>query len=226
MAMTRRNTSRRKLRARRTRKRSYNIARPRYNGGRVLRVTKKFWYFSWTLSVATTNDFWRYWAVGTANIPEINSMRDLFESYKINWIEYEMRPRYDNFAGNDTTDTTLPGVTNQGGCDVHICVDPKNTVTPTGTYNSTTLNNFLCSGRVKTYKGHQPIKFRIKYPCVRDDINGVATQKAVRATWYDMSSQPSHYGAHVFISDVNQTGTFGQSYDVFCTINISLKGQR
>lgn len=226
MAMKRKFTGRRRA-ARSAKRRRFNMTgRRRFGGSRVLRVTKKFWYFNWTPSVATTDNFWKFLAVGTANIPEINSMRDLFESYRINWIEYELRPRYDSFAGNDTTDTTAPGVTNQAGCDVHVILDPKNTQVPTGAYNTTTLNNFLCSGKVRTYRGHLPIKFRIKYPCVRDDLNGVAASKAVRANWYDMSSQPAHYGAHVFLADINMTGSFGQSYDVFCTVNVSLKGQR
>lgn len=212
------------------RKRTMNISRPRpvYKRQHRLNVTKTFHGFNWTPSTTTTGDFWKYITVGINNLPELSSYQAVFETYRINSIKYTLRPRYDSFAGNDTTDTTLPGVTNQGGNDVHVIIDPKSQLTPTGAYSTSTLNNFLSNGKVRTYRGMKPISFTVKYPCIADDVNGVAGAKVIRAGFMDLNSATAvqHRGAHVYINDINHTGVFGQSYDVFLTLNVTFQGMR
>ena len=83
---------------------------------------------------ATTNtiDFYRYYTFTVNQIPNWSEYQALFDEYKVNWFKYTFRPRYDSFAGNDTTDTTLPGVTNQSTTYLHTLVDPKTYITPSG----------------------------------------------------------------------------------------------
>lgn len=227
--MTRRNTARRKLRARRTlKKRSYNISRPmrRAHGGSSMTVSKTFYLQNWSPNTSTTAGYWRYFSSDINQLPEVSMYSSVFDTYRINSIKYTLRPRYDGFGGENTTDTTLPGVTNQGQDWVHVIIDPKSYTTPSGTYSSTTLNSFLQSGKVRTYRGTRPISWTVKYPCLRDDQNGVTNAKAIRAGFLDCSFAPQHYGTHVFIQDVNMTGTFGNSYDLFVTMNVTFKGQK
>lgn len=213
-AARRRAAKRRSLRKR-------NTSQPTMN------VTRTWWSQNWVPTVTTTGDFWKYLSLSISSIPNVTEYTNLFDAYKVNSLTFTLRPRYDNFAGNDTTDTTLPGVTNQGGNQVHVIIDPKSPVTPGGTYNSTNLNAFLENGKVRTYRGQNPVKIHIKYPCLADDVNG-STNSIFKRCPYILCAQPNAVirGAHVFIQDVNFTGVFGQSYDLFVTTNITFKGMR
>lgn len=228
MALKRR-YSRKSRRPTKTRRR-FNISRPvrytRPHGGSMMRVTKTWYAGNWSPNTTTVAGFWQYFTASLAQMPEVSMFSSVFESYRINWIKWTLRPRYTGFDGANTTDTTLPGVTNQGSCDLHVIIDPKSITTPSGTYSSTTLNSFLQSGRVRSYSGTKPINILVKYPCVLDDVNGVTQSKAVRSSYYDCSTTLAHRGAHLFISDVNLTGTFGQSFDIFTTMNVTFKGQK
>lgn len=194
-----------------------------------LRTTRTFWVQNWTPGVAATNDFWRYFAVTLGDMPNFNDYANIYDSYKINRFTVTLRPRYDGFNGENTTDTTLPGVTNQGATRVHVVIDPKRRSNdgPTGAYTSATLNLFFERGKCKTYTGNKAIKVMCKYPCILDDMNGNANSKAIRAPWCQTNiTNIAHQGIHVFLQDINLTGTFGQSFDVFYTFDISFKGQR
>lgn len=193
-----------------------------------LRVRRTFWNFNWVPGTAATSDFWRYITFSANLIPNISEYTNLFDTYRVNSFTVTLRPRYDSFAGNDTTDTTLPGVTNQGGNHVHVIIDPSSPIsTPSGTYVFGTLNSFLENGKVRTYDGTKTISIKVKYPCFVDDINNTAASDYKRSTWITTNNTGvSHRGVHMFIQDVNFTGAFGQSYDVFYTVDISFKGSR
>lgn len=228
MAITKPNYRRRKPRARRSYKRSYNITRSmKYKVAmRPVTVVRTSYAGSWTPATTTTSDFWKYLSFDIGLFPDIANYRAIFDQVRVNWIKLVMRPRYTNFSGNNTTDTTLPGVTNQGGNEVHVVIDPKSLVTPSGTYTSATLNNFLAQGNVKSYRGTRNIPIMIKYPCISDDINATTNVKRIRAPWHDISRTLSHFGAHVYVTDVNLTGNFGQAYDWFVTMSLSFKGSQ
>lgn len=224
MKYSRKRTYRRKRLSRK--RRTMNISRPRMSRTPSFNVTRTFWHFNWAPNTATTGGFWQYQQINLGNVPNVSEYVSVFDTYRVNSIKYTFRPRYDSFAGNDTTDTTLPGVTNQGGSDVHVIVDPKSTTNPSGTYTTANLNAFLENGKVRTYSGNKPFSFLIKYPCVLDDINGVAATNLRKAPFLSTKNTTiNHRGAHVFISDVNLTGNFGNSWDVFVTLNMTFKGQ-
>lgn len=207
-------------------RRTMNISRPRMSRVPSFNVTRTFWHFNWAPNTATTGGFWQYQAITLNNVPNVSEYVSVFDTYRINSIKYTFRPRYDSFAGNDTTDTTLPGVTNQGGSDVHVIVDPKSTVNPSGTYTTANLNAFLENGKVRTYSGNKPFSFLIKYPCIQTDVNGTSSAQLQRAPYLSTKTGTiAHRGAHTFISDVNLTGNFGNSWDVFVTLNMTFKGQ-
>lgn len=159
-------------------------------------------------------------------MPNFGELASLFDQYRVYALKYTFRPRYDGFQGQDTTDTTLPGVTNQGKTYIHVVNDPKSTISPSGVYNSTTLNSFFEQGRVKSYNGNRPFSVYFK-PSVADDADGVNIAKYVRAPWLNVGvTGIIHRGFHSFAQDINLTGVFGQSWDIFVTPYMMFKNMR
>lgn len=199
---------------------------PRYFRPRVPMLTtqRTWWLENWTPNTVSTNGFWRFYSTTLNAVPNNTEFTNLFDQYKIAALKFVFRPRYDNFSGNDTTDTTIPGVTNQAGTLLHVVNDPWSTVIPTGTYQSGTLNSFFEQGnRVKTYNGNKAVSVYFK-PTVR---NMVASSSAnpVRGRWLQ-DSGIQHYGFHIFAQDVNLTGVFGQSWDVYVTAYMMFKNMK
>lgn len=213
-----------------TRKRSRAMVPRRMKVPRTLNdrgtvfIKRKWWVANWVPGTTTTNDFFRNFSLTLSNLTNFAEFQNLFEWYKITSWVIELLPRYDGFNGNDTTDTTLPGITNQGATRVHVNIDPLDNGTPSGIYNSATLNTFLESGSTKTYSGNRPIRIYIKGPAATDTIGGT-TGARVRSRWILTSAAAvSHWGAKVFLQDINLTGTFGQSFDIFYTAYVKFKG--
>jgi len=97
------------------------------SNGTVL-IKRTAWQSNWTLGTATTNDFWRYQTFNLQQIPSYTELTNLWDRYRIAGVKVTFRPRFTEFAGNDTVDTTLPGITNQSGAYVHIIADPYSVV--------------------------------------------------------------------------------------------------
>lgn len=229
MVLKRKNPSR----ARPARPRKYRrVMRmiPRKVAPGALQVTRTWWSGNWSPNNVSTSDFWRYITVNLGACPNVAEYTALFDSYKILSVTFILRPRYDGFNGDNTTDTTLPGVTNQGATRVHVLIDPKSTVSPSGTYTSSTLNTFLEQGsKVRTYSGNRPVTIPVRYPVFIDDINGTAasTYKSTKTTWFSTANTGiTIRGAHIFMQDVNLTGVFGQSFDIFTTMNMAFRNPK
>jgi len=100
-------------------------------------------------------------------------------------------------------------------------------MTPSGTYTSANMNTFLENGKVRTYTGVRPFSFTIKYPTVVNDFNNTANSMFQRSPFLPTTNTGvTNQGAHVFIADVNLTGLFTQSYDVFVTAYCTFKGMK
>lgn len=209
----------RTYRKKRTYKRKMRIPRRLPKDGTVL-IKRTAWQFNWTLGTATTTDFWKYQGFNLQQLPSWAEITNLWDRYRIAGVKVTFRPRYDSFAGNDTTDTTTPGITNLQGSYVHIINDPYSAVTPSGTYNTTTLNSFLEQGNVRSYQGTRPFSFYVK-PTVDVTLNGVAQARRAKAPFVNTTQANfAHYGYHAFQQDINMTGASGQSFDIFYTFYI------
>ena len=184
------------------------------------------WQENWTPSTAATVNFFKQFTFTSSGMTDYAAFSSLYDYYKINAIKMVLRPRYDNFAGNDTTDTTAPGITNQGTTMVHVLRDMYGSYSAVGAYSSTTLNNFLENGRVRTYQGIKPITLYFQ-PTVDFYTNTSAIDKKIKPMWFPTAdSSVLHYGPHIFLQDVNLTGTFNQSFDIFVTYYMSFKGMK
>lgn len=195
----------------------------------LVNVERTWWSANWTPNTTTVAGFWRYITVNLAACPNVSEYTNLFEQYKINKITFTLRPRYDGFSGNDTVDTVLPNVTNQGATRVHTVIDPRSNTVPGGTYTSANLNTFLENGKVKTYTGNSAIVIPIRFPAYTNDVNNTAGAEnpLCRGRWFSTAATSIEFrGVHIFIQDINLTGVFGQSFDIFTTMSMSFKGPR
>lgn len=183
---------------------------------------RKTWVGNWQPSTASTVDFWKYYSFSLNAMTAYQDVTNMFDEYRIAGLKVEFHPRFNGFAGNDTTDVTLPGITNQSGTKLHILVDPSSTLTPSGTYTSSTLNLLLENGNVRTYSGNRVVSVYYK-PKVFNTVSGLAANM-IRSPWIrtDQVALP-HYGFHAFSQDNNFSGTFGQSWDVFVTYYVQCR---
>lgn len=216
---------RRKPYTRRVYSRPYRV---RGNNDAFFSVQRTFYVGNWAPNTATTNGFWRLFAPALTDLPSIGEYQALWDSYRIKAIKVTFRPRFDNFSGNDTTDTTAPGVTNQSGTRAFVIVDPNTVTGPTGTYTSATYNTFAENGSlIKCYEGTKPFSVYWK-PSVDRTLGNVATGGRMLAPWLQLGAGSSvlHYGFHIFMQDNNFAGTFGNSYDIFYTFYMQFKSSK
>lgn len=205
------------------RQRVPRLVRPRVP---MMAYSRTFWFQNWLPSTVSTNDFWRYYTFKLSDVPNFPEFQSLFDQYRVNAVKWTFRPRYDGFNGNDTTDTTLPGITNQGKTMMHVCNDPKSIIVPVGVYNSTTLNNFFEQGKVYSRNGNRSFSVYCR-TVVPDDADGINVARYIRAPWLNTSTRDiTHRGFHIFAQDVNLTGVFGQAFDVYVTPYIMFKNIR
>lgn len=212
---------------RRTRARYGRVARPVSLRGQVANIKRTFYMQNWNPNTASVDGYWKYFTFRLSDLPNYTELLALWDQFKISAIKVTFRPRYDNFAGNDTVDTTLPGVTAQGLTMAHVINDTGSQLVPSGAYNTSTLNSFLEQGTVRSYQGTKPFSVYFK-PTVYMTVSASATSRLIRAP-YIMTQDgwnTSHRGFHMFLQDVNLTGTFNQSFDMFVTYYLRLKGLR
>lgn len=212
-------------RGRSKRQRTMNISVPRrIRGVPATSFKRTFWSTNFSPTTASTAGFWQYFTTSFSSLPDATAYLEIFDQYKINGVKYTFRPRYDGFNGENTTDTTLPGVTNQAGCYVYTISDPASTLTPTGTYTSATLNTFLEQGNVKMRPGNKT--FSVYFKPQIDNTMPLATARS-SPKWLPLTQRTVvHNGFHCFFADVNLTGVFAQSWDIFITLYFQCKGRR
>lgn len=189
---------------------------------------KRFWLEQWVPSTAAVNGYWRYYAFTINQLPDFAGYNAMFDTFKINAIKVEFHPRFDSFAGNDTTDTVAPGITNQQGTRLSLLVDSKSSLTPVGAYGSNTYNDFLQQGTPRTSMGIRTATVYFK-PQVSETA-GVGVNGALRrrAPWMQLDAGQSvaHAGFHAFAWDPNFNGSFGNAFDVMVTYYVSFRGMR
>lgn len=201
------------------------VPRPVPNGGtNILKICRTTYLENWTPNTTTTAGFFRYYQFTPNLIGNWQDYFNLFDQYKICALKFTFRPRYDSFAGNDTTDTTLPGITAQGLTSAHIINDPYSTLSPSGTYTFLNFNAFLEQGKVKSYTGTKP--FSVYFKPTINLTTEAGNNMRRRASWLNVTNNNVHNGFYIFLQDVNFTGVFNQSYDVFVTSYVMLRNAR
>lgn len=191
--------------------------------GNFLQVKRTFQWTVWTPNTTTTADFWRSFTFQLGFIPSIADYVNLFDLYRIKAIRVKFVPKYDSFAGNETTAAT----TRVWGVQPHYIIDPYNTVTPTGTYTAATYATFAEGGNVKQRNGNQPFSVYFK-PVVLDTVAGVS-RRPMRSPWLQtLDATVPHGGFQMFMTDYNFSGTGfnNQGYNLFVTYYLQFKGMK
>lgn len=196
----------------------------RYPRSQVLTTQRKFWLEHWAPNTTTTAGFWRYYQFTPNLIPNWNDFFNLFDQYKINALKFSFVPRFDNYAGNDSTDVTAPGVTLATGAFLHVVNDPYSTVTPSGTYTTANLNSFMEQGPVKTYVATKPVE--VYYKPTINMATEAGNNMRTKAPWLNVNLNNAHSGFHIFAQDPNLSAAWTQTFDVFVTVYASFRNMR
>lgn len=214
---------RRKVRAMRM-SRSMRSKR-RYSGKAPIVTVKRTRYSqNWVPATTTTSDFLKQFNVNSGALPDFTSYAATFEEYRVLRVTAKFVPRYTSFDGANTTDTTLPGVTNQAQTHCTILFDLYGDYTPTGTYGSTSYNAMCDSGKVYSKNCNRPFYITWKPTVASGSVTG-ATNRYVRAKWIKTTDTAlAHIGPCVYMHDVNFTGVFGQAFDIFYTTTVQYRG--
>jgi len=220
---------RKKTYKKRSAKRRRTVLRPRKSlpaPPGTMMMKRKLWIEHWQPNTTTVSGFWRQFNWSVSQLADFTSIQALFDQYKICRLKLDFIPRFDSFAGNDTTDTTPPGVTAQPGTQVHVSYDTYTTLAPSGTYGFATLNTFLEQGRIKRFYGNRP--FTVYYrPTITQTVGNVSALNWRSPTWLPTTSGGIlHHGPTVFCHDSNFSGTFGNSFDVFITCYVMFKNPK
>lgn len=181
----------------------------------VMNCKRTKWIEYWQPSPAITAGFWKQYNQAFSDVFNATDFTNLFDEYKINAIKLKFVPRYD---GNDAGSASP-----QNSAMVSVCYDTRSSLTPSGSYSSATYNAFSEQGLVKTYATLRPFTVYWK-PSLRQP-NFIAGSKFLGPQWLPTAATTeTHYGPHIFMHDMNFTASFRNSYDIFITHYISLRG--
>lgn len=188
-----------------------------------------------TPNTTATYGFWQYRQVSLSNgfydqalssmggLTNVAEYQALFDQYKLCAFKITLRPRAVNMV-NDQTATAAYGRDQNW---VSVVRDPTDNISPTGLYTAATLNTFLESGKVKTFRGDKPVNIYMK-PLVQEQYGG-GSNRYVRPQWTDLTatgiSMP-HRGYHLFFHTNTLTSASLTPYDVFVTYYVKFRGMK
>lgn len=172
---------------------------PRYvrSAQQQLLMKRTFFDSTWVFGTVSTGEFWRYNTFTISQLPNIVELTGLFDTYKICAIKVTYRPR---FTEVDSAGEAGTGVIGFPNAYAHVIVDPDTNMSPSGVYNSATLNSFLENGNVKTYNLTKPFSVYFKPKALMALSGGSTGSAAVKAPWCRFSDTGvSHRGFHIFL---------------------------
>lgn len=193
---------------------------PRLRGA-VCNIKRTTYSTAFQVSTASTSGFWNYYSPtlnnGFNNFAELAAV---FDTYRVNAIKLTFRPRFDSLAAPTTGATPMtvahPYIT--------YCIDPHNKVSPTGLYNSTTLNVLLENGNTRTVRSTRPVSMYWR-PLIEIPTNVGSGSTFRRPGWLPTTAADVPFrGCHVF----HHTNGFSTAltdviYDLSITWYITLK---
>lgn len=212
-----------------------NISRPLRYSAPILTVKRTCCLGTISPNVTTTNGFWQYRTVSLGEgfkdqtgasmggLYNIGEFQALFDQYRMRAYKITLRPRAVNMV-NDQTATAAFGRDQNW---VSVVVDPADIVSPTGTFTFTTLNSFLETGKVKTYRGDKTVNIFVK-PKVFEQY-GSGANRLVKPDWTSTDATGTfapHRGYHLFFHTNTMTSASLTPYDVFITYYLQFRGQR
>lgn len=171
------------------------------------------------LGTATTFDFWRFWEPSLGSFNNFSELANVFEQVRVNAVKLTFRPRFESvnapITGNTPMTTVMPYVT--------MIVDPQSGITPTGAYNSSTLN-LLLEGGGKTRRANRPFSVYFKpWVSIPTNTNGGVIFK--KTPWLRTTDTGvPHKGAHImFHTNSFSTSLVDCVWDIYIGWYVSLR---
>lgn len=210
------------------RRRMMITRRPRGLRTPTFTVKRVFFLQAWGPNTTSTTDFWRYHYVNLTQIPNYQEYTNMFDQYRLSAMKFTFTPNYTGYDGSNTTDTTLPGITNQAVPYITRCYDNRSTITQSGAYATATYNTFLEQGKVTRPKQLvRPISMYNKCTIMGGFVGGTAVNMWTRAKWLPTTAPAiDHYIGQSFITDSNFTGIFGCTMNVTVTAYLQFRNQK
>lgn len=201
------------------------IARPISNASRGVYFKRTFFSNAWAFDTASTNGFWRRFTPTFSMIPNHLEYASLFDEYKILGVKVTFHPRWTtvntpvNLATGGTIGNNLFKLTTTTAKRDYGLI-------PTGTYNSTTYNQFLeeLGTTARTRSMTRPVSIYFK-PQIHDDQGGGVNMKPF--PWIQMNIlDVVCHGAQAFLHDYNFTAlnNSGFGLDVQYTLYFMCRG--
>lgn len=185
----------------------------------MMNMKKVCYTGSWSWNTTTTDGFWRYFTYTAFNaVQNFSEIAALFDEYKVNAIKVTFRPRYDTIDGQDNAGGIVQAY-------AHYVIDPASTTTPTGTYGSTSLNNFLEQANVKTRTLNRPFTVYFRPKAQMELFGGSTASKVIDAGWVKTTQTAVPFGGfHMYIQQNNFTNTSANIIlDMFVTMYMQVK---
>jgi len=191
---------------------------------------RTFFVQNWAFGTTTTSDFWRRIVPRFSDMPNHLDYNAVFDEYKITGIKVTFHPRFgatnlpnnaaNNTAGNNQMYITIANATKEYE------------YVPTGSYSSSTYNNFLeeLGNKTRTIKFDKPVSLYFK-PQIFEQVGGTSGYgyKHSKAPWLELgtSLQPAYHGMHAFLHDYNFTNLqiSGFGCDIQYTFYFQCRGQ-
>lgn len=194
-----------------------------------------------TFSTTATANFWKYVAPSLDNgidtfqaVPTIVASLTnkaeyaaLFDQYKLSAWKIKFVPKYQDYNLNQGG-AAAP----TAGIDVPmLCIvkDPYSTLTPTGTWNQSTLNTLLEQGG-KVYRADKPVTVYMR-PKVTEQYGGGAN-RYISPRYTDLTTTAGttmpHRGFHMFAFNTtwNNAALSQNAWDVYITYYLSFKNPK
>jgi hypothetical protein len=189
----------------------------------AMRTVKTTYQGTWTFSSTSTSGFWKYYEAQAIQMSEFSEFATIFDEYKITNLKYTFRPRYD---GTDVSN--IAGALSLPLCYAHVIKDPASTRIPNGTYGTSSINQFLENGAVKSYTLTKPMSVSFRPKILTSDFGGGTASTAIGARWIRTTEDGiPHRGFHMFLQNNALSSTNSAiTLDVFVTYTIQFRGAR
>lgn len=180
---------------------------------------------TWSWGSAATDQFFRYYAMTSANINNFAEYASVFDEYKVCALRYTFRPAYDSVTVYDVANSASPS---QPQAYAHVCIDPAGTTLPSGTYSASSLNTFLEQDRVKTYPLNKPFSIYFK-PKSQDQLFGGSTAtRIVKPGWIKTTNTAVDFrGFYIYVQQNGfAVSNAGIKLDVFITAYLQFRNPK
>lgn len=189
------------------------------------RFKRTSWAANWPFNTVSVSGFYRLVAPALSVLGNLSEYTALFDVYKVHKVTVTFIPRFGDVSLEAGDSGPQTAYNNQFYCTVGY--DRNNVTAPTGTYGSSSFNEFLSRvDNPKTYKLDKPFSYSYTPNILNSAASGTSV---VSCPWLSTTNTTELLlGSLAYIHDVNFTNlaTLPPSVDIMYTLDFSMKGNR